>query len=108
MTTPAKPASMRVAMPETADFVDRKRVEWGRAHVDDCLKRALAGEPGYFYAIEGGHVMGTPWGVPAGGMGGATCVARLQAMALMMGSTFAGFMREPTAAAAAGGGDGKA
>lgn len=108
MTTAAKPASMRVAMPETADFVDRKRVEWGRAHVDDCLKRALAGEPGYFYAIEGGHVMGTPWGMSEGGLLGDMSIARLQAMALMVGTTFAGFMREPTAAAAAGGGDGKA
>lgn len=108
MTTPAKPASMRMSMPQTAEFVDRKRVEWGRAYVDDCLKRALAGEPGYFYAIEGGHVMGTPWGVPAGGMGGTMCVARLQAMALMMGTTFAGFMREPTAAVAPGATYGKA
>ncbi|MBV7427291.1 MULTISPECIES: hypothetical protein [unclassified Acidovorax] len=108
MTTPAKPASMRVAMPETADFVDRKRAEWGRAYVDDCLKRALAGEPGYFYAIEGGHVMGTPWGMPAGGIGRDLCMARWQALALMIGATFAVFMREPSASAAAGGGDGKA
>lgn len=99
---------MRIAMPETADFVDRKRVEWGRAHVDDCLKRALAGEPGYFYAIEGGHVLGTPWGIPDGGLSGELCVARLQAMALMMGTTFAGFMREPATAAEPGRGNGQA
>jgi len=96
---------MREAMPETADFVDRKRVQWGRAHVDDCLRRGLAGEPGYFYAIEGGHVMGTPWGMPEGGIGGEMSIARLQAMALMMGTTFAGFMREP-APTTQGSGDG--
>jgi predicted DNA-binding protein YlxM (UPF0122 family) len=36
----------------------------GRGFVDECIKRALAGEAGYFYAMEGGHVLGTPF--PAG------------------------------------------
>ena len=98
-------------MPETADFVDRMRVHWGRAYVDECLKRSIAGQPGYFYAMERGHTLGTPWqgdaaakllaqGVAAAT--GAGCgVAALQGVALAIGADAAFFMREP----AAGGGE---
>ncbi len=98
MTTTAKPASMRDAMPETADFVDRKSVEWGRAHVRDCIERALRGEPGWFYAMEAGHVRGTPFIEP-------DPVAEWQRMAVLVGASFAAFMREPEGK---GGSDGAA
>lgn len=106
-----KPASMRDDMPMTAEFVDRKRVEWGRAYVNDCVRRAMAGQPGYFYAMERGHTLGTPWlgdaanELLAQGLAaarGAACgVAALQGVALAIGADAAFFMREP----AAGGGE---
>ncbi len=107
-----KPASLRESMPQTAEWVDRKRAEWGKAHVNDCVRRAIAGEPGYFYAIEGGNVLGTPWpagtavdgGPPVAQRPGARklSVHEVQRMAVLCGASFAGFMREPTN----GGGDG--
>lgn len=78
-------------MPQTADFVDRKSVQWGRAHVRDCIERALRGEPGFFYALEAGHVRGTPfedWHP----------VAAHQRTAVLVGASFAAFMREPEVA----------
>lgn len=93
-----KPASLRDAMPETADWVDQKRVEWGRDYVDQCIRRALKGEPGWFYAIENGKVLGTPWPVDAVGAvidGGTRSVAQMQQAAILLGASFAGFMREP-------------
>ncbi len=93
-----KPASLRDAMPETADWVDQKRVEWGRDYVDQCIRRALKGEPGWFYAIENGKVLGTPWPVDAAAAvidGGKRSVAQMQQAAILLGASFAGFMREP-------------
>jgi hypothetical protein len=75
-------------MPMTAEWVDRKRAEYGAAHVNDCIKRAVGGEPGLFYALEAGNVLGTPW--PAG-----TVLEADQRFAVMMGCSFAGFIAEP-------------
>lgn len=72
----------------TAEWVDRQRAELGHAHVNDCIKRAVAGEPGLFYAMEGGHVLGTPWPVD-------TAIADDIKFAVMVGCTFAGFIAEP-------------
>lgn len=87
-------------MPETADWVDRKRVTWGREHVDMCIRRAMNGEPGWFYAMERGVVLGTPWAEDEGaallGMTGKpSTVAALQRTAVILGLSFAAFMREP-------------
>ncbi|MCG8990806.1 hypothetical protein MI467_28575 [Delftia acidovorans] len=93
-----KPASLRDRMPETADWVDQKRVQWGRDYVDLCIRRSLRGEPGWFYAMEGGKVLGTPWPMDALAPlvgGGTRTVAQLQAAAVLLGVGFAGFMREP-------------
>jgi len=79
---------MRESMPETAAFVDRMRAEMGEAHVKRCLQLAMKGEPGHFYAIEGGHVTGTPF--PAG-----TPIAEDQARAVLWGCKFAAFMAKP-------------
>lgn len=94
-----KPASLRDAMPNTADWIDKRRVDWGREHVDECLRNGVQrGMPGYFYAIEGGRAVGTPW--PAGVVLGQVVpagpsVAELQRVAVMCGVDFAAFMREP-------------
>ncbi len=81
-------SNMRERMPETARFVDAKRLEWGGPHVSECMRRAMAGEPGYFYAMERGQVFGAPF--PA-----TSSMAELQHHAVLMGSTFAAFMASP-------------
>jgi len=53
--------SLRTAMPMTAKWVDERRAELGAEHVNGCIKKALAGEAGQFYAVEGGHVLGKPF-----------------------------------------------
>lgn len=88
---------MRQQMPETAKWVEARRVEYGAAHVNACIRRALKGEPGHFYAMEGGFVLGTPF--PA-----THPVAADQEYAVMMGCTFAAFLAAP--ATSGGGTDG--
>ena len=83
-----KQASLRDSMPETAIFVDSKRKELGLEFVNDCIKQALAGVPGRFYAMENGHVLGTPF--PA-----THPVAQDQRFALLTGCTFAAFLALP-------------
>lgn len=90
MNQPAQREKMRDAMPETAAFVDRKRGEWGAEHVNHCLRQAQAGVPGYFYAIEGGKVLGTPF--PEG-----SDIADWQARAVLWGLKFAAFIAPPEA-----------
>ena len=51
----------RDVMPNVARLVDAKRAEYGPAHVRECITRAMRGEPGWFYAFEGGMVQGTPF-----------------------------------------------
>ena len=84
------PASLRDSMPETAAFVDAKRKQFGAEFVNGCIKQALAGVPGRFYALESGHVLGTPF--PA-----TDPIDTYQRMAVLTGCKFAAFMAEPTA-----------
>ncbi len=93
---PAAKLDLRSHMPETAKWVDRKRSEYGAEHVNSCIRRAMKGEPGLFYAFERGHVLGTPF--PA-----THPIAEHQAMAVQLGCTFAGFIAEPPAAGGANG-----
>ena len=88
--------NLREAMPMTAEWVDRQRATFGAAHVNDCIKRAVAGEAGLFYAMEGGHVLGTPW--PAN-----TVVDADIRFSVMVGCTFAGFIVEPEGLSERGG-----
>lgn len=94
MSQPASQAGakfdLRQQMPETALWVDRKRQEYGAEHVNLCIRKAMKGEPGHFYAIERGHVLGTPF--PS-----THPVAEWQDFAIMTGSSFAGFIAEPAA-----------
>jgi hypothetical protein len=52
---------LRSAMPLTAAWVDQQRGRFGKDHVNDCIRRALRGERNLFYAVEAGHVLGTPF-----------------------------------------------
>lgn len=91
MNQPARAADMRSTMPDTADWVARKRLDWGKEHVNDCLRRAtVEKQPGYFYAMERGLVVGTPFPAdhPA---------AEWQQYAVLNGCAFAVFMLEPVA-----------
>lgn len=95
MNQPAKKVDMRRAMPMTTEWVQRKRTELGKDHVDGCIRRAMEGEAGCFYAIEGGHVVGTPF--PS-----AHPVAEWQQYAVVNGTAFAGFIAEPVQTSAPG------
>ena len=79
---------LRQQMPETSKWVDAKRVELGKDFVNDCIRRSMKGEPGLFYAMERGHMLGTPF--PA-----THPVAKDQQYAITMGCTFAGFIATP-------------
>lgn len=94
-TRPAAKVDLRQQMPMTAKWIEAKRAEWGAAYVNGCLRRALAGEPGAFYAIESGHVWGTPFP-------GTHPIAKDQEFAVLVGSTFAVFMAQPEAGASNG------
>lgn len=48
-------------MPGVRRLVADKRKEMGDAHVAECQRRGLAGEPGWFFAREGTLAVGTPW-----------------------------------------------
>ena len=80
---------LRKQMPMTAEWVEARRAEFGKPFVDDCIRRALKGEAGRFYAIEGGHVLGTPF--PA-----TEPMAHWQDYAVVCGVRFAGFIASPT------------
>lgn len=85
--TPAR-SDLRQAMPETAKWVEARRAEYGKAHVDDCIRSALKGVAGRFYAMERGHFLGTPF-PPEHPVG------QDQAFAVMVGASFAAFMATP-------------
>lgn len=48
-------------MPGVARLVAERRARMGDAHVTECVRRGLAGEPGWFFAREGPIAVGTPW-----------------------------------------------
>lgn len=57
----ARFALIRTAMPKTTELVAQRRRELGDDHVTECIRRGMAGQPGYFFAREGGLAVGTPW-----------------------------------------------
>lgn len=58
---PAVKFDFATAMPLTAGWVKIRRREWGNEYVTDVIRRAMAGERNCFYAIEAGHIFGTPF-----------------------------------------------
>lgn len=89
---PVAKLDLRTDMPETAKWVDGKRKEYGLEFVNRCIRGALKGEPGLFYAMERGYVLGTPF--PA-----TDWRNHYQCLAVVNGSTFAAFIAEPSAPA---------
>lgn len=71
MDTEQKPESkarswgwMKTALPGVARLVVEKRAAFGDAHVNECMRRGLAGEPNWFFAREGAVAIGTPFNTP--------------------------------------------
>ena len=56
----AQVALIKRHMPHTYEAIQRRAGERGRA-VYAQVRRGLAGEPNRFWAMEAGHVMGTPF-----------------------------------------------
>lgn len=54
-------ALIRQAMPRVAALVESHRRTMGVAHVTECQRRGMAGEPGWFYARQGCITVGAPW-----------------------------------------------
>jgi hypothetical protein len=79
---------LRTAMPATAKWVQERRNEFGQAHVDRCIREGLGGVPGRFYAIEAGHITGTPFEA-------THPIAEFQDLAVVTGASFAGFIARP-------------
>lgn len=92
-----KPAakSMRETMPMTSEYVDRLRREMGHQYVNEMIRRAMAGEPGCFYAIENGRVLGTPF------TSNDAAIAMWQSVAVTHGAKFACFIAPAPADATA-------
>ena len=85
---PGQRVNLRQQMPETAKWVEEQRATMGKAHVDECLRQGLKGQPGRFYAIERGHVLGTPFPPTAP-------EDYWQRLAIALGSGFAAFIALP-------------
>jgi hypothetical protein len=85
--------SLRDDMPMTAKWIDQHRAAWGKPYVDDLLRRAIGkagaqGEPGLFYALENGRVLGTPFtDYPE--------IEFWQRYAVVNGAKFAAFIQPP-------------
>ena len=85
---PVAKVDLRGQMPETAKWVDEKRQAWGTQHVNACIREGMAGKPGFFYAMERGLFLGTPF--PS-----THPVAQDQNFAVMCGCKFAAFIAVP-------------
>ncbi len=84
-----KGIDLKQAMPETAAFVARLRQQHGADWVAKCVADGMhRSVPGRFYAMERGHVVGTPF--PANHP-----MSDMQRLAIATGCTFAAFMAEP-------------
>jgi hypothetical protein len=55
----SKPANMREEMPTTAAFIDDFREAFGADAINASIKKGMSGLPGFFYASENGHQVGT-------------------------------------------------
>lgn len=58
---PSRWAWLPTAMPGVARLLGEKRLKHGAEHVKECWARGMRGEPGWFFAREGGIAIGTPW-----------------------------------------------
>ena len=53
--------SLRQQMPKVAEIVDRLRAQMGADWVNARITDGMEGKPDNFYAVEGGHIVGTPF-----------------------------------------------
>lgn len=79
----ARLALIRDAMPGVARNIADKRRTLGDAHVTECIKRGLAGEPGWFFAREGAIAIGTPWDDPVLANFAAAQITATQALVIL-------------------------
>jgi hypothetical protein len=89
-----KSPRLREVMPSTAKWVDDRRAEHGAALVIGQIRLARSGTAGHFFAMEGGHVLGTPFPTDHP-------IYPDQKFAVMIGSSFAAFMATPVTTAGA-------
>lgn len=82
-------------MPGVWAKIGEFRRDWGNEHVAECIRRGMAGEPGWFYGFEAGHVVGTPFQ-------GDQAVTELLNLGVALGGRWACVMRPPEGACAAG------
>lgn len=54
---------MPALMPKVTAMVAERRTKFGAAHVAECFRRGMGGEPGWFFAREGAIAVGTPWSI---------------------------------------------
>jgi hypothetical protein len=52
--------NLRTQMPTVTAWIDDLRAAFGAEHVNGCIRKGQQGIPGYFYATENGHTVGTP------------------------------------------------
>lgn len=71
------------AMPGVARLMAERRRAYGQAHVAECWRRGMAGEPGWFFAREGPVAIGTPWDSPELANFAALTITSTQALVVM-------------------------
>lgn len=82
-------SDLKSQMPTVATIVQERRQAWGDAHVNRCIKEGLKGRPNRFYAIEAGHIVGTPFDA-------TTDLHHAAKLAAIVGGAFVA-MQEPAA-----------
>lgn len=75
-------------MPLTARWVKGRREAYGHPHVNEQIRRGIAGERNRFYACEAGHHVGTAFDLSEKGH-------FLMNMPFVTGASFVAFIREP-------------
>lgn len=82
-----KAVDLATAMPLTAKWVKDRRRDWGNQYVTDVIRRAMGGERNCFYAVENGHILGTPFDWEPKGM-------LLVSMSVLTGAKFVAGMKQ--------------
>lgn len=70
-------------MPSVSKMVASERKQLGDDHVNECWRRGMAGEPGWFFAREGVIAIGTPWALDDPGVASFAAL-QLEGAAMVM------------------------